>query len=301
MVSRRQRTRRFAGAVLVPLMLAATGCALIPAPPGPAPLRYRDLVFSAVDSTRDLAYGSAPDLAGTTQQLKLDLFQPHGDTATARPAVVLVHGGAFSFGDKESEELVNLADALGRRGIVSVSIDYRLLAPDGCTGAEGTSDVCVAAANAAQHDAQAAVRWLRTHADQYRIDADRIAMFRSSAGGITALLAAYRSDDPGTSGNPGPSSAIGAAISLSGGVSGAASFTGPGDAPSLLFHGTADGVIPFGWSLETAIASLSAGVYANLQPLPDAGHVPYTEFRDLIVTQTVNFLHQQLRLDTAAT
>ena len=105
----------------------------------------------------------------------------------------------------------------------------------------------------------------------------------------------------GHEGNPTPSSAISAAISLSGGVPGAAAYTGPGDAPALLFHGTADTIIPFGWSVETAVASLGAGVYVNLQPFPDAGHVPYTQFRDQIVTQTVNFLSEQLHLDTAAT
>ena len=292
---------------LAPILLAVvvalvvSGCALIPAPPGPAPLRYRDEIFNGVDTTADLIYGSAPGLDGTAQDLRLDLYEPHGDTASARPAVVLVHSGAFSFGNKDSAELVDLAGALGRRGIVSASINYRLLAPAGCTGTNGTSPTCLAAANAAQHDAQAAVRWLRANQTRYRIDADRIAMAGSSAGGITALLAAYRSDDPGTSGNPAPSSAIGAAISLSGGVPGAAAYTGPGDAPALLFHGTADTIIPFGWSVETAVASLSAGIYVNLQPFADAGHVPFTQFRDQIVTQTVNFLYQQLNLDSAAT
>ncbi len=311
MQAREQRTtliiiRRHAGR-LAPILLAmvvalvVSGCALIPAPPGPAPLRYRDEIFSGVDTTADLTYGSAPGLDGTAHDLRLDLYEPHGDTASVRPAVVLVHSGAFSFGNKDSAELVDLAGALGRRGIVSVSINYRLLAPAGCTGTNGTSPTCLTAASAAQHDAQAAVRWLRANQTRYRIDADRIAMAGSSAGGITALLAAYRSDDPGTSGNPAPSSAIGAAISLSGGVPDAASYTGPGDAPALLFHGTADTIIPFAWSVETAVASLSAGIYVNLQPFADAGHVPYTQFRDQIVTQTVNFLYQQLHLDSAAT
>lgn len=283
------------------LGLVVSGCALIPPPPGPAPLRYRDEIFSTVGSTVDLTYGSAPGLDGNPQALKLDLYEPPGDTAIARPAVVLIHSGAFSFGNKDSEELVDLAGALARRGIVSASINYRLLAPAGCTGTNGTTPVCTAAARGAQHDAQAAVRWLRANAARYRIDPDRIAMAGSSAGGITALLVAYRSDDPGASGNPGPSSAIGAAISLSGGVPGAATYTGSGDAPALLFHGTADAVIPFGWSVETALASLGAGIYVNLQLFADAGHVPYPEFRDRIVAQTVNFLYQQLRLDSAAT
>lgn len=302
MIISRRRNGRLAPTLLaVAVVLAMSGCALIPAPPGPAPLRYRDEIFSAVDPTVDLIYGSAPGLDGNAQDLQLDFYEPRGDPAAKRPAVVLAHSGAFSFGNKDSAEIVDLAGALARRGIVSVSINYRLLAPSGCTGTNGTTPTCLAAANAAQHDAQAAVRWLRSNQARYRIDTDRIAMAGSSAGGITALLAAYRSDDPGASGNPTPSSAIGAAISLSGGVPGAAASTGPGDAPTLLFHGTADTIIPFGWSVETALASLGAGIYVNLAPFPDAGHVPYTQFRDVIVTQTVNFLYQQLHLDSAAT
>ena len=294
----RPRSRLVLSAMLA--ALAVSGCALIPAPEGPEPLRYRDEVFASVDATVDLSYGSAPDAQNDPESLKLDLYEPHGDTARAPPAVVLVHGGAFFFGNKEMDDMVDLATALGRRGIVTASINYRLLAPSGCTGTNATSEPCVTAAHGAQHDAQAAVRWLRTNASTYRIDPQRIAMAGSSAGAMTSLLVAYRSDDPGTSGNPGPSSAIGGAISLSGGIPGAAAFTGAGDAPALLFHGTEDEIIPFSWSLETAIASLSAGIYANLQPLPGAGQVPYAANRDLIITQSVNFLYQQLHLATAA-
>ncbi len=292
-------SRRLLVAVAV-LVASASGCTLIATPDGPTPLRYRDAIFDRVDTTADLTYGSAPDADNVAETLTLDLYEPHLDNAGARPAIVLVHGGAFSFGDKESPELVDLANYLGRRGFVSVSIDYRLLAPNGCVGPDDPSPLCLDAARGAQHDAQAAVRWLRLNATTYRIDPNRIAMAGSSAGAIASLLAAYRSDDPGTSGNPGPSSAIAGAISISGGIRGAATFTGPGDAPTLLFHGTADTVLPYAWTVETWQAARAAGLYANLELLPDAGHVPYDAYRDLIRDQTANFLYQQLDLGHAA-
>ena len=279
--------------------LIASGCTLILPPDGPAPLRYRDKIFTTVDTTTDLTYGSAPDINTLPQVLKLDLYEPHGDTATARPAVVLVHGGAFFFGDKQMADVVDLATEYAQRGIVAVSIDYRLLATSGCVGPDDPSPTCVAAAFGAQHDAQAAVRWLRTYATTYRVDTDRIAMQGSSAGAMAALLAAYRSDDPGTSGNPGPSSAIAGAISLSGGVPGIATVMNVGDAPALLFHGSADDIIPFDWTVTTYRAAIAAGLYANLETLPGAGHVPYAPYRDLIVNQSANFLYQQLDLKHA--
>ena len=63
-----------------------------------------------------------------------------------------------------------------------------------------------AAAVQAQHDAQAAVRWLRAHAADLGVDPSRIAIGGGSAGADVALLVGAHSEDPGTSGTPGQSS-----------------------------------------------------------------------------------------------
>ena len=52
------------------------------------------------------------------------------------------------------------------------------------------------------------MRFLRKNATTYKIDPDRIAIGGSSAGAITALQVGANSEDPGTSGNPGFSSAV---------------------------------------------------------------------------------------------
>jgi hypothetical protein len=67
---------------LAPILVAAAllaGCT-VPKPPGAAPLRYRDIVFSGVSKSADLQYGTAPDLQCNPVALKLDLYQPTGDT-----------------------------------------------------------------------------------------------------------------------------------------------------------------------------------------------------------------------------
>ena len=228
-----RRSRRLFRVSLTAAAVAiiTTGCIQYVSPPGPAPMRYRDAIFATVDTTSDIVYGSAVDQLGATQALKLDMYSPHGDTATNRPAMVWVHGGGFSGGNKQSPELIDESNWLAQRGYVNVSIDYRL-APQGCVGNPGPS--CIYGIRDAQYDAQAAVRFLRANAVQYGIDPNKIAMGGSSAGAITALNVAYSPDDVGTSGTPGEGSEIQAAVALSG-----ARLRGipdPGEPPSLLFH-----------------------------------------------------------------
>jgi acetyl esterase/lipase len=283
--------------LVVALAVAATGCLPYMTPQGPAPLRYRDPVFSGVTKTTDVVYGSAVTQAGTTQALMLDMYQPTGDTNLKRPAIVWVHGGSFSGGDKTSGELVDEANVFSKEGYVNVSINYRLVA-GGCS-ASGATPQCITAITDSQHDAQAAVRFLRTNATTYRVDPNRIAIGGSSAGAIVALQVGANSEDPGTSGNPGVSSAVGGAVALSGAkLLGAA--MSAGDAPELMFHGTADPLVPYQWAVNTQNEAKQAGILSFLTTYQGEGHVPYNH-RDEILLQTSNFLYHTLDLSNAST
>jgi acetyl esterase/lipase len=86
------------------------------------------------------------------------------------PVVVWIHGGAWEGGSKAASPAVPLAS----RGFVVASIGYRL---------------SQAAPFPAQiQDVKAAIRWLRGHASDYRIDPDRIGVWGISAGGHLAAL-----------------------------------------------------------------------------------------------------------------
>ncbi len=282
-------------ALLVAVALLA-GCS-VPPPEGNAPLRYRDLVFANVNVTRDLSYGRAPDNAGNPVDLKLDLYQPAGDTVARRPAMVFVHGGGFITGDKASGE--SFVRPFVQRGYVAVSINYRLLAPPGCAGVPDPAPACLTAATEAQHDAQAAVRWLRANAATYRIDPERIAMAGNSAGAITSLLAGWRSEDPGSSGNPGRSSAIRAAVSIAGGTPTNEAITA-GDAPAIFFHGTEDRTVAYNWAVNNAAAMYNLGLPVVLQSFEGAGHGVLGRYGAQIDEQTRNFLYIFLDLGRAA-
>ena len=111
--------RRFILPILAAFAVTAAGCNYPrTAPPGNAPLRYRDPIFDAVTVTNDVSYGTATNLSNATIDLKLDLYQPTGDTATSRPAIVWVHGGSFCCGNKSSGELVDEANTFSKMGLL---------------------------------------------------------------------------------------------------------------------------------------------------------------------------------------
>lgn len=285
------------GVMALVALLAASligGCTL-PRPPGEAPLRYRDAVFTNVTVTSNLQYGSAPDAQGTPVPLRLDLYQPTGDTQTSRPALVWVHGGAFSAGDKTNPVPVDVANTFAKLGYVVVSINYRLLG----SGCVANPSSCVNAAIEAKRDAQAAVRWLRANAATYDVDPTRIGIGGESAGAITATLVGLFSEDEGNSGNPGWPSRVGGFVSVSGGLT-TGSLANAGDAPGLFFHGSADNITPFSWSVNTAVAMLDAGVPAWLQIQDGAGHVPWGQYRSLYLEQAAWFFYLHLDLAHAA-
>ena len=101
---RRVRVKAHMKRAVVALALSTAllaGCT-VPRPGGDGVLRYRDQVFSNVTVTNDLTYGSAIGRDGNPATLKLDLYQPTGDTVAKRPAMLWIHGGGFTTGDKSS-------------------------------------------------------------------------------------------------------------------------------------------------------------------------------------------------------
>jgi acetyl esterase/lipase len=117
---------------------------------------------------RDVRYGTA-----NGKPLLLDAYVPAGGPER-RPAVVMIHGGGWRTGDKAS--WAGEANRLAERGWVAFSVNYRLDEPS--------------AFPAEVEDVQAAVRWVRSNAAEYRVDPRRIGALGESAGGhLTAMLA----------------------------------------------------------------------------------------------------------------
>jgi acetyl esterase/lipase len=118
-------------------------------------------------------------------ELKLDIYMPKPAGKTKAPVVIFIHGGGWATGDK-SEIHYDYRDsfrkALLARGYAVVSINYRL------TNRENIHFP------APVIDCKDAVRWLYKNAASYRLDAENIGVWGTSAGAHMAMLLAYSED-----------------------------------------------------------------------------------------------------------
>ena len=250
--------------VLSVLVAAVCVVGLVGCEPGEG--RYIDIgYFDDADlvARNDVQYGAAPALpdpsmpADGIEELYLDLIMPSRsvDAETERPGLVWIHGGGFKAGSKDGA--TDRATEWASRGYVVVNIDYRLDQDNRCQAIQDAKtvppdeiDQCRNAIVAAQHDAQAAVRWLRANAGDLDVDPDRIAVTGVSAGAVTAVNVAYNSHDPGDSNDlPGPSN-VQVAAALSGAAYPEIAEIGAGDAPVIYAHCTNDGAVD--WDVTQA-------------------------------------------------
>jgi len=259
---------------------------------------------------------------------KLDLYLP----ATGEPpypALIAIHGGGFSGGDKEDGQIVPVLQAL-TRGYAVVGLDYRL-SPE-------------AHFPAAISDVKAAVRWVRAHAGEYGLDGSRVALWGDSAGGNLAALAGTSGDSAALRGprpaNADQSDRVQAVIDWFGPISflrtdrdfrvlgfdrpsveGPASFLSqylgapprevpgkvraadpisyltPGDPPILIEHGTADGTVPWPQSkrLARAYAKATGDDNVTLNLIEGAGHVDRVFYTQSHVDRVLDWLDAHLK------
>jgi len=105
--------------------------------------------------------------------LKLYVFLPPGHKPTdRRAAVVCIHGGGWYGGTPQL--FFPHARYFARRGAVSFSVQYRLLSRPGRIIFDPVADC------------KSAIRYIRSHAERFGIDPDRIAVIGDSAGGHLA-------------------------------------------------------------------------------------------------------------------
>jgi acetyl esterase/lipase len=121
--------------------------------------------------------------------LALDFYRPAAAAAgrSPRPCVVVIHGGSWVSGNRLDDGTKRwLNDWLAGLGYAVASIDYRL-SPQFQWPAQ-------------RDDLLAAIRFLRDHAVDLGIDADRLVLLGRSAGGQMAIAAAYAEVIPGIRG-----------------------------------------------------------------------------------------------------
>jgi dienelactone hydrolase len=146
--------------------------------------RYKDELFSGVTKST-IQFDQQPDYQGNPVILYADLYQPTGDNSTSRAAIIFVHGGGFTGGTRDGGNVPYLCEELARRGYVAASIDYRVGVADTTSTAKGKAQI------RAIQDLKSFIRFAKANATTTKIDATRIFISGSSAGGGTVLATAY--------------------------------------------------------------------------------------------------------------
>jgi acetyl esterase/lipase len=276
------------------------------------------MVIRAQDTVQDIKmetaiYGMVDDV-----ELTLDVYKPAASN-TPLPAVILIHGGAGSFGDRSVES--DRAHGLAANGYVAFNIDYRLL--------DGGKNPWPAQLD----DTQLAVRWIRANAQQYNVDPNRICSLGHSFGGQLAALLGVRDTSTDSKLALGEySSRVACVVSIAGGLDamhpyldenvqaqmdlyGGAPSQTPAihldasplaqvtadSAPFLIFHGADDENTSVEESRAMVDALHRAGVEVVYVEYPHATHFYWISFFkitgswDLVAPETLAFLGRHLK------
>ena len=132
-------------------------------------------------------------------------------------------------------------------------------------------------------DARMALDWVRAHAREYGIDANRLALAGGSAGAMTVLSLCHNAGQPVDRRRDG----VFAILDLWGSPDKPYRLferVNPNSPPTLLVHGTADELVPYRCSQDLSAELAQAGVDNVLLTLPDAPHTPLRHMDRIIAT-----------------
>ena len=288
-----------------------------------------------VEVTEDLVYAQGlvhadwRSAESMPMDLLLDVYQPVRDNPPKMPVIVFIHGGGFRGGSHKKPEFQEMARSFASRGWVAFSIDYRVLSHHGTLPPNypeppiEVSDMERLdqwyAFYPACRDAKAAIRWIRSRANEYSINTDYITALGGSAGSFIAVALGVTNEDDcvndvsedddatlaGT--HLDQSSSIRTIIDHWGGtgIVRALELMTPGarfdatDAPISIIHGRRDRTVPFSQAEEIKAEYDRTGVPYAWYPLDDEAHAPWrVEVGDKNLTELAfDFIVEQQGLE----
>lgn len=163
--------------------------------------RYYNEVFTSVTKTSNVIYSNNISVitgTPTPMDITMDVYEPTGDTDTARPLVLVLHTGSFlpavyngqPTGSKSDSAVVEMCMRFAKKGYVAVAPDYRLGWNPVSTLQDVRTKTLLQAVYRSIQDAKACVRYFKKDkatANAYKIDTTRIAVGGLGSGGYIAL------------------------------------------------------------------------------------------------------------------
>jgi acetyl esterase len=262
------------------------------------------LLAAGVETRNEIVYSRV-----SGEALAMDAHIPDGPGPFA--AVILVHGGGWSNGTKQAAFIKPLFPVLDGSGLAWFSIDYRLSPKYKHP--------------AAAEDVEQAIRYIKSHAREFRVDPKRLALMGESAGGhLVGLVALHHQKDTGVAavvpfyGAFDLESMLLARGQVSAGYTNflgitdlsensrkvlreasAAHYMKPGLPPFLLIHGTKDETVPYQQSVKFCADLKAAGNSCDIYTVENGIHGVINWESDqrfqAYKTQLVDWLHRQLR------
>lgn len=265
--------------------------------------------------TTDITYAQVDSWYGHSRRdLKMDLIYPEDMEGRTYPCIVWICGGGWLRMDK-SAHLAYLAQ-LAQKGFAVASVEYR-------TSNEGSFPMQLV-------DVKAAIRYLKAHAERYRINRDAFGVMGESAGGYLACMAAldmdaslevgdyleqssevqaacpwYPPTDLATFPHENEKQAAASAESLMMGFSvmdhpekakenSPVSKVTPAAPPFFIIHGNEDKTVPFSQSEELYEVLEKAGCDVTLLALDGADHADLMFFQEKVWEQITEFFIRTL-------
>jgi acetyl esterase/lipase len=138
--------------------------------------------YSQVQFISDISY------LGSGRNEKMDFYLPADSSSSQYPAVLIIHGGGWSGGDKHGTREQIAGTNLARQGYVCASINYALCNAGDTSNPSWPQNI---------YDCKKAIQFLRKNAATYKIDPNHIGVIDGSAGGHLAALLGVAGVDVG--------------------------------------------------------------------------------------------------------
>jgi acetyl esterase/lipase len=246
---------------------------------------------------KNIAYDQHPETV-------LDIVQPKAPATGKRPGVIVIHGGGWVEGSKDT--MMKYVIPYLQQGFVVCNVEYRLAKS--------------AKAPAAVTDVLNAAAWFEQNAKRYSVDPKRIVVTGGSAGGHLALMVGMTPK----SAHLGPASHVAAVVNFYGiadvedqlqGVNkrdyavewvptgkdswdvarrvSPVAYVRKDVPPILTIHGNSDDTVPYEQGIELTRQLRQAGADAELIPVHDGEHGFTDEQMNTIYPQIWEFLRKR--------